>query len=270
MKDFDGGTALITGGASGIGFGMAQALSRAGLKIALADINPDALATARASLRKEGAPVEAYTLDVSDPAAWKTTVDAVEKDLGPLQILCSNAGVAGSVRRIEETEWEGWAWTIDVNLHGTFHALKTCIPRLKAHGRRAHIVCTSSLGGFLSHANNAAYSATKAGVIAICESLRGELAGTAVGVSVLCPGLVRTELNRNNARLGPKVPLGGHGPEIEAAMAAAMDPAEVGEFVVAGIRENRFWLFTHPELRGPVEERCREILDSMTGSPSRP
>lgn len=263
MDEFSSGAALITGGAGGIGIGIAQALAGKGLKLALADIDPVALEAAGDALRAQGAEVLTQVLDVRDREAWERAVCRVESELAPLQILCSNAGVAGSHLPIEQTDWEGWAWTIDINLHGTFNALKTCLPRLRAHRRRSHIVCTASLGAFLVGPGNAAYSATKAGVVAMCEALRGELAGTKVGISVLCPGLVNTGLLNNTRKLGPAVPLGSHSDEVAAAIKLAMAPSEVGERVVDGIRDNRFWLFTHADLQPTVAKRCEEILSAM-------
>lgn len=263
MKEFNNAVALVTGGASGIGLGLARALLEAGAKVAIADIDETALSSATASLAESKDRVLPLCLDVCSREDWEMAVNRVESELGRLQILCSNAGVAGSCLPIEQTEWEGWRWTIDVNLHGNFNALRTCVPRIRAHGLEGHIVCTASLGAFLVGGGNGAYCAAKAGVVAMCEALRQELSSTAIGVSVLCPGLVSTNLLDNVARLGPNVELGGHGSEIEEAFSLGMDPAEVGKFVLNGIRDGQFWLFTHPELRDMVVERNDAIAKAM-------
>ena len=264
MKTVKNGAAFISGGASGIGFGMAQALARHGMKIALADVDRDALDRATAALSEIGVAALPVTMDVRDRAAWEAALERTERELGPLQILCSNAGVAGSTLPMEETDWAGWQWTLDVNLHGTFNALRSALPRMRRHGRDAHIVCTASLGAFIVTPGNGAYCATKAGVVAMCEAVRQEVAGSNIGVSVLCPGLVATNLLDNVHKLGPHdVDLGEHSEGTAVAMKAGQDPAAVGEFVLQGILENRFWLFTHPELRDLVQNRAKEILAAM-------
>ncbi len=264
MKNFIDGVALVTGGASGIGLGLAHALARAGMKVAVADVDLAGCEKVAADLRAKGATGLPLHLDVRDPVAWVATVDRIEKELGSLQVLCSNAGVGGSTLPIEETDWAGWQWTMDVNLNGTFHALKTCLPRMRKHGLPSHVVCTASLGGFLVTRGNGAYSATKAAVIATCEAVAKEVAGSNIGISVLCPGLVRTQLLDNSARLKPGAfDIGSHGPEIEAAMKTALDPMHVGEDVVRWIAEGRFWMFTHPELKPYVQQRCESVLAAI-------
>jgi NAD(P)-dependent dehydrogenase (short-subunit alcohol dehydrogenase family) len=264
VKDFTSGVALVTGGASGIGLGLVHALARVGMKVAVADVDLPGCERAAVDLRAKGATVLPMHLDVRDGVAWMTNVDRIEEELGPLQVLCSNAGVGGSTLPIEETEWAGWQWTLDVNLNGTFHALKTCLPRMRKHGLTSHVVCTASLGGFLVARGNGAYSAAKAAVIAMCEAVAKEVAGSNIGISVLCPGLVRTQLLDNSARLKPgSFEIGSHGKEVEIAMKTALDPMQVGEDVVRWMAEERFWMFTHPELKPYVQQRCEALLAAM-------
>jgi NAD(P)-dependent dehydrogenase (short-subunit alcohol dehydrogenase family) len=263
VNDVAGSVALVTGGASGIGHGIVRALVAHGAQLAIADIDDDALEMATHDLRTAGARILPLRLDVRDREAWNDALDRVETELGPLQVLCSNAGVAGSHLPLAETTWKGWSWTIDVNLHGTFHALNSALPRMLRHGLAGHVVCTASLGAFLVGAGNAAYCASKAAVVAVCEALRKELEGSPIGVSVLCPGLVATSLLDNVNKLAPRVPIGAHGADIEKALKAGLDPLEVGHIVVRGIREKHFWLFTHPELSELVEARDAEIITAM-------
>lgn len=266
MKNFNNGVALVTGGASGIGLGLAHALAAQGMKVAIADLDDAGSQKAVAALAAKGATALALHLDVCDAAAWTAAVDRVEAELGPLQVLCSNAGVGGSKLPIEETEWAGWQWTMDVNLNSTFHAFKTCLPRMRKHGKPSHIICTASLGGLLVIPSNGVYSATKAAVIAICEAVAQEVAGSNIGVSVLCPGLVRTGLLENRNKLKPgEFAIGDMGPGRDLGMKTGLDPMQVGEQVVKWMREGRFWMFTHPELREPVVRRSEAILASMLG-----
>ena len=263
MRNLANAVALVTGGASGIGYGIAQALAAQGAQLAIADVDDRALERAARDLRAARIRVLALQLDVRDRAGWHAALDRVEAELGPLQVLCSNAGVAGSHLPLAETTWEGWCWTIDVNLHGTFHALNASLPRMVRNGREGHVVCTASLGAFLVGAGNAAYCATKAGVVAMCEGLRRELEGSPIGVSVLCPGFVATSLLDNMRKLAPPVRMGSHDADTEARLKTGLDPLKVGEIVVNGILDNRFWLFTGPELRGLVEARGADISAAM-------
>jgi NAD(P)-dependent dehydrogenase (short-subunit alcohol dehydrogenase family) len=263
MQNLRDKTAFITGAANGIGFGIAQALAAAGVKVALADIDETALAQAVTQLRKTGATVCAVPLDVRKPESWRTAVDRAEAELGPVQILCSNAGVSSGRHTIETTPLDVWRWVLDVNLNAALYAFQTCLPRMRARGDEAHIVVTASLGGFLVMPHNGAYSASKAAVVSVCETVRAELAmtETPIGLSVLCPAMVRTNLMDNSVRLAPAgVAMGDDDPVMQQALQAGHDPLSVGELVVRGIREQKFWLFTHPEFRDLVGPRNAEVL----------
>ena len=266
MKDFGKGVALITGGASGIGLGLVRALGKTGMKVAVADLDQAGCERVVDELRAKGVTALPVSMDVRDGAAWERAVDQIERELGPLQVLCSNAGVGGSKLPIEQTTWEGWKWTMEVNLDSVFHGFKTCLPRMRRHGLPSHIVCTASLGGLLVAIDNGVYSATKAGVIALCEAVALETAGSNIGVSVLCPGLVQTSLLKNRERLKPgQFAIGNLEPGRDINMGTGIDATQLGEQVVAWMQEGRFWMITHPELRPPVEARCKAILSSMGG-----
>jgi len=262
LDELTGRLAFITGGASGIGFGMAQAFAAAGMYIAIADIDKRAAEEAAAGLIEAGATAAAVQLDVQDRAAWGPALDEAERQFGALTVFCSNAGVAGSRMPVAQTDPRAWDWTIGINLTGTFNALQAALPRLQASGRPGHIVATASLGGFLVQPGNGTYSASKAAVIALCEALRGELRGTSIDVSVLCPGFVRSKLLEANAARLPGVLLGPPEPELEAMMQAGTDPVEIGEFVLKGILAGKFWLFPHSELHDFVQARSDEISSS--------
>jgi len=264
MNDLREKVAFISGGGSGIGLGIARALAAAGMRVALADIDAQALERAVASMRADGATVMPVDLDVRDPAQWRQAAADAQAELGPVQVLCCNAGVAGTHCALEETAPAAWSWTFDVNVNGVFHGIRTFLPELRARNIESHIVVTASLGGFIARPHNGLYSATKAALIALCESLRGELEGSPIGVSVLCPALVRSNLLDNIARLAPPAtPHNAVAPELAAALQQGLDPLRVGEDVVRGIRERRFWLFTHPELRALVAQRFDAVLAAM-------
>lgn len=248
--------ALVTGAASGIGFAIAAALAEDGMKVVMTDADPATLDTAVA--RVPGA--IGMTLDVRDRARWVEVLDAAEAACGPLAVLVSNAGVAGSRLPLAKTSFEAWEWTRSINLDGTFNALSLSVPRILASGKPGHVVATASLGGLLVVEDNGAYSATKAAVIAFCEALRHEVAASGTRVSVLCPGLVSTALvDANDARAPANVAIGDHEPDLVVRIRAGLDPAQVGRQVADALGTDNFWLFTHPELGANVRARSAEI-----------
>ncbi|WP_395649773.1 SDR family NAD(P)-dependent oxidoreductase [Brevundimonas sp.] len=264
LEALRGRTALITGGASGIGLGLARALAHRGMMVVLADIDADAARRAAVGIEESGAKALGLALDVRDPDGWTTTLDAAEAAFGPLSFLCSNAGVAGSVRPLTETTAEGWDWTMDVNLRGAFNAIRHGVPRLKASGSPAWFVATSSLAPFSPSAHNGVYAASKAAVISLCESLRVELAGGPVGVSVLVPGLVKTGLLAHSDHLAPSdADAGRHSAKVEAAMAAAVSPDLIAKAVLAGVVQGAFWLFPDPLSRALIESHMADMLSGL-------
>lgn len=264
MANWSGRAAFITGGASGIGLGIAQALGRRGMAVILADINAEAAQQAAKQLGENGIRALGLGLDVRNPKAWIAALDTAEGAFGPLAILCSNAGVSGSVRPLTETTPEGWDWTMDVNLGGAFNAIRLGLPRLKASGLPGWFVATSSLAPFSPSAHNGAYAASKAAVISLCESLRCELAGGPVGVSVLVPGLVQTALLSNADRLAPSgAATGRHSPEVEAAMAVSIPADAIGERVAEGVDAGAFWLLPDPVSRSLIEAHAADILSGV-------
>lgn len=261
--DVEGRLVFVTGGASGIGLGLARAFAGEGGRIALADVRDDLLHAAVANLTDAGARVCAVELDVRDAAAWEGALDLAESQFGPLTVLCSNAGVAGSRLPLESTEPEALDWTFEVNVRGTFNAIRCGVPRLRQYNLPGHVLVTASMGAFLVRPGNGVYSASKAAIVAFAQALRAEFEGSALGVSVLCPGLVATQLLQSNFTLAPVgVALGAHEPGLLEKMRGALDPTDVGELVVRAVYEGRFWLFTHPELNPDLAEQFTEILNA--------
>ena len=269
MERLAGKTALITGGASGIGLGMARAFVEAGLKVAIADINQSALEAARAVLPGL---VAAVKLDVTRTAEWEHAVDAVETALGPVEILCNNAGVGqgrfadGRAIVVAEMPEALWRMVLEINVTGTFLGARTVLPRMLARRQWGHIVNTASTGGLMAPGGIAAYCASKFAVVGLSESLRAEVAPAGIGVSVLCPGGVRSNLFASSVAVRAGVPgaaegmatVGSEALRIE--QAQRMDPVFVGKMVLRAIADNAMYIIPHPEYRGHIEERHAALV----------
>jgi NAD(P)-dependent dehydrogenase (short-subunit alcohol dehydrogenase family) len=192
MRDLSDRTAFVTGGASGIGFALARAFGEAGMKVMLADVEADALATAARTLREGGLDVRGVVCDVTDPASVQDAAEAAFKAFGNVHVVCNNAGVGGT--GIDEISLDTCRWVIDVNLMGVVHGIHAFLPHLRAHGEGGHIVNTASMAGMNSGLGFSAYSASKFAVVNMSEGLATRLKPLGIGVTVLCPGFVRTRI----------------------------------------------------------------------------
>lgn len=268
-------TAFVTGGASGIGLALGRALAEEGMNVMLADIEGDALAAAVASLSEAGLKnVSCVTCDVADPANVEEAAEATFRTFGAVHVLCNNAGV-GAGSGIDEISVETWRWVLDVNLMGVLHGVRTFLPHMRAHGQGGHIVNTASMAGLNSGLGFSAYSASKFAVVNMSEGLAAELAPLDIGVTVVCPGFVRTRISESSRnrqmRYGPRsIPAPGSQAEGIAATLAdlsknGMDPLAVARRVVAAIRKNELYVFTHAgsEWRSELEQRFHNILLAM-------
>ena len=259
MQDVDGKVAFITGGASGIGYGMARVFLRAGMKVVIADNNPDHLAEVKAEL-KGANNVHFIQVDVTDRAAMAAAADETVRVFGKVHVICNNAGVGGSPA-MDVASYDDWDWMIGINFGGVLNGVVSFVPKLKEHGEGGHIVNTSSMAGLIPlPGDGGIYTASKFAVRGLTESLRLTLAKDRIGVSVLCPGLTRTRILDASRRRGGVV---GQ-PEGEAAMFntldAGMDPLELGEAVLAGIRANDAYILPHGEFKAEVEGLFDDIL----------
>jgi NADP-dependent 3-hydroxy acid dehydrogenase YdfG len=262
MEKLAGRVMVITGGASGIGLGIARAAASAGMSLALLDIEDAALDAAKRTLTAEGAAAFAVRADVSDPASLAAAAEHVIGRFGRIDVVCNNAGVLVG-GPLTESKARDWEWLVTVNLLGVAHGIRVFVPKLRAHGEGGHIVNTASVAGLSALPGLGIYTATKHAVVALSEVLREELAPENIGVSVLCPGGVRTRIFEA-ARNRPAV-LGGPdenaGPAPSAiADAMGMDPREVGELVLRAIRANEPYVLTHPEFRAAFAARAEAIL----------
>lgn len=277
MQDVAGKVAFVTGAASGMGLAMARSFAAAGMKVVLADVEEEALEQARASFGPTNADVIAIRVDVTDRDAMAAAADRTEEAFGKVHVLVNNAGVAvgGSIADMAYTDWD---WVVGVNLDGVVNGVQTFLPRILAHGEGGHVVTTASLAGLLPFAGLGVYNTTKYAVVGMSEALRADLADKNVGVSVLCPGLVNTNIfdsGRNRpTELQSDTDTATMNLEddeddeerqlrLEAARASALEPDVVGDMVLHGIQENEAYIFTHPEYVQEVSERQEEVSASF-------
>jgi NAD(P)-dependent dehydrogenase (short-subunit alcohol dehydrogenase family) len=273
IADLAGRTAVITGGASGLGLAFARRFGAEGANLVVADIEAAALERAAAELAEAGYPTLAVPTDVADLAAIEALERAATAHFGPVHVLCNNAGVVAT-GRVEEISLRAWQWVMDVNLWAVINGCRVFLPAMLAHGEAAHIVNTASMAGLDAGPLMAPYYVTKFGVVALTESIWHEqkLARTNVSASVLCPGFVRTRIAEpdRNAPAGVRTWV-AEGSERGAGFAALLragveggkEPAEIAEAVREAIAEDRFWILPH----GPdgswesVRRRADAIID---------
>ena len=271
MTDVKGRTAFITGGANGIGLGIARAFGRAGAKLALADLDVAALAHAKAELAALTA-VEAVELDVRDRAAYARAADEVERALGPVSLLFNNAGVAGGAPAHKLT-YELWDWAMGINLYGVINGVQTFLPRMVARGAGGHIVNTASGAGLAATGNGVLYSTAKYGVVGLSETLQLELEPAGIGVSVLCPGPVATDIVTRSVKVRPAEPEPPSEEQRELLaqrialatqiLQAGVSPDTVGEMVLDAVLGNRLYIHTDRIMEYLIEARAKALLDAM-------
>lgn len=278
MKDLRGKTAFITGGASGIGFALARALGREGANIALADIDWEAARYAVDRLRNEQIKATTIRCDVSDRGQLEHAALETIAAFGRVHIVCNNAGVAvgGPLGSVSARDWD---WILDVNLKSVVYGVDIFYPLIRSHGEGGHFINTASMAGLISPPGLEPYAATKFAVVAMSEGWAQQLAPEGIGMSVLCPGFVRTRIHESG-RVRPER-YGGRG-EVDPGVGATqqeaaenvlhgIDPDIVGARVVEAVRAGEFYIFTHPVMRELVEARfqmIRAAFDSAERSPA--
>jgi short-subunit dehydrogenase len=268
--DCTGKTALITGGVSGIGFGIARAFSAAGIDLVLTYRNAQYRAQAEHWFAQHGhARPRFLALDVADRQAWAR----VAEQAGTVHILINNAGVS-VFGPTDEASYADYDWIMGVNFGGVVNGLVTLIPRIKAQREGGHIVNVASMAAYLSGPQAGIYTASKFAVRGLTECLRYNLAPCGIGVSLMCPGLTRTNAWDSALRRPPEFSASGFAPPDRAELAqfgtafeAGMDPLEVGEKTLAGIRENRAVIFTHPEFAEDFTEIYQASLAALPNEP---
>jgi NAD(P)-dependent dehydrogenase (short-subunit alcohol dehydrogenase family) len=272
MREFQGKVAVVTGAASGIGRALADRCASEGMKVVLADVDEQALAAAQDELRAAGADVRAVRTDVSRAedveALARQTLDA----FGAVHLLCNNAGVGGGSSAWESTLAD-WKWVLGVNLWGVIHGVHTFVPLMLQQDTEGHIVNTASMAGLISGPGLAVYKVSKFGVVTLSETLYHELGlrGAKIKVSVLCPGWVRTRITdaernrpaelRNDAGPAPQDPAYAAVEQwVRHAVETGMPPSEIADQVFQAIRDERFYILTHPEMAPAIRARAEDVL----------
>ncbi len=284
MKDVQGRVAVITGAASGIGRGMAESFAAAGMKLVLADVDADRLASVAQELEKSGAEVVPVKTDVSKQDEVDELARRALDAFGAVHVVCNNAGVAHGGVPTWQSTLHDWEWIVGVNLMGVVHGVRAFTPLLLEQGE-GHIVNTASMAGLISGGGNALYGVTKHAVVALSEALFNELAAqnpSRVRVSVLCPGWINTQILQSSQRNQPEavrhhLPQDRTSPEaeirrklVESLLASGLEPRKVGDLVLDAIREERFWVLTHPHWKSMIRHRMENVLEERDPTPAGP
>jgi NAD(P)-dependent dehydrogenase (short-subunit alcohol dehydrogenase family) len=276
MKDFEGQLAFITGGASGAGFGQAKVFGRARAEIVIADVRAEAVEKAVAELREEQIKAHGIVLDIMDRAAYAAAADEVEAVCGRAPTILSNTAGVNSFGPIENTTYDDFDWIIGVNLNGVINGMVTFVPRMIAAGVPGHIVTVSSLGGFMGSALAGPYSAAKAASINLMEGYRQGLEKYGIGVSVVTPANIKSNIAEASKLRPTKYGTSGY-VENEDSIASlhsihqhGLEPEALGQAIKKGIEENALYIIPYPEVREGLEKHFAAIVDSVAPMESDP
>ena len=278
MFKFEGRTAVISGGAEGIGLSIAKALGEQKMNIVLADIDEKNLLKSTAELESLGIPVLAALLDVADEMQWKSVAEKVVERFGKVHMVVNNAGVGGDSGPIENQETEGWQWALGVNLMGVVYGAKVMTPLIKDHGEGGWILNVASMAGMGGVPYSGAYTASKAAVVALSESWAAELKDKRIGVSVLCPAFVQTRIYDSERNRPDKYKSENYQIENESSFSKqtkqmvkdGIDVSIVGKRVVEAINHGELYIFTHPNYRQVSQERFNGIDEAFARSAKSP
>ena len=268
MRDFAGKTAFITGGASGAGLGQAKVFGAAGCNVVIADIRQEAIDVALADLRGAGIAAHGIRLDITDRDAFAAAADESERVFGPVRLLFNTAGVS-IFGPMERATYEDYDWIFGVNLGGVVNGMRTFVPRMIAQGGGGHVVNTASLGAFVANSGAGIYSASKFAVHGLSMAMRDALAKHGIGVSVLCPANIRSNI-AESVKTRP-AHLARSGFDVDEREIAAlheiysqgMDPEELAGHVRRAIEEDRFYIIPYPEARPMLEAVFQQVLDAL-------
>jgi len=279
MNNYKNKTAIISGGAEGIGFGIARAVGLQGMNVVLGDIDETQLAKAEAKLVAEGIKVLAVKMDVTDTDQWRSIGAQAVQHFGKVHMLVNNAGVASAPGPVEATNHKDWNWVIDVNLKGVINGAQAIVPLIKQHDEGGWVINVASMAGMLGIPYAGAYTATKVAVVAMSESWHFEFAKHNIHVSALCPAFVKTRIhlsqrNRQEAHLDLDRQVD---PNKAAKRNFATElvengiPAElVGQRVIEALDAKELYIFTHPAEREAVQQRSKAIDDAFARAEKSP
>ncbi|WP_068074706.1 SDR family NAD(P)-dependent oxidoreductase [Novosphingobium lentum] len=278
MKDFSGRTAFVTGGANGVGIGIVRNLLNQGCKVAIADIRQDSIDQALATL--DNREVMGVQLDVASRDGFKAAADEVEAKFGPVSILCNNAGV-NLFQTIEDSTYDDWDWLMGVNLGGVINGVMTFVPRMVERVKAGqqvggHVVNTASMAAFLAAGTPGIYNTTKFAVRGLSESLHYSLLQYGIGVSVLCPGLVKSYIYASDDIRPDDLKAGARPVNHEAVERLAgvhefgMEPDVIGARVIEAMQANRLHIFSHPDHKDELRGIFAEIIDEYQDYPKDP
>ena len=259
MERIEGRTALVTGAGSGIGLGIARALVNAGASVVMADWNRESVELASAGL---GPSTRAFAFDVRDRTAWEAAREFTQSSFGPVEILVNNAGVGPDFSEMVDVPVEHFERLMGILVTGVFNGVQTFGPGMRER-RDGHIVNTSSLCGLYAAARMGAYAIAKYGVVGLSEVLELEMSAYGVGVSVLCPGSVRTNLEHGQQPAAVRASIKSAAPD------RPIDPDVVGAIVVDAIRANDLYIITHAEFAPSVARRDGRVLDAFARTAQR-
>ena len=273
MQSVEGRVAVVTGAASGMGLGMVQAFTSAGMRVVAADVRVDPLEEAVAGLRAEGHEVIGVPTDVSKLSEVEALAAATMDAFGAVHVLCNNAGV-GIFAPIAKTSIDDWEWILGVDLWGPIYGIKVFLPLIEQQDE-GHINATSSVAGLLAGSTAGPYNVAKHGVVALMATLERELrsAKSSVRTSVLCPGAVNTAISQNSvdirrARRGQTSERTASGQKLgdkmTEALAGGMDPRAVGDLVLDAILRDQFWIFTEPRLLRHLQEQVEVMMNDRS------
>jgi NADP-dependent 3-hydroxy acid dehydrogenase YdfG len=268
MQDFNGKVAFITGGGSGVALGQAKVFSQAGARVVIADIREDHLEQAMKYFRRIEAEVHPILLDVTDRAAFADAADEAESVFGPVQLLFNTAGVS-IFGPLEKSTYSDYDWQMGVNFGGVVNGIQTFVPRMIEYGKGGHIVNTSSVGGIIAAGPAGIYSASKFAVRGLSEALRSELAKYDIGVSVLCPANVNTNIAESVMTRPQEFSKSGYRfddavlDSLRRIYSAGKNPVELAEETLEAVQENRLYIIPYPEVRQVLQDHFAEILASL-------
>jgi NAD(P)-dependent dehydrogenase (short-subunit alcohol dehydrogenase family) len=282
MSKFTGKTAIISGGAEGIGFSIAQAVGKHGMNVVIGDIDVDQLKQAEAKLQALGINVLALPMDVSRQDHWQAVAEQAKARFGKIHMLVNNAGVCGAPGAIEQTDDKDWQWVLGVNLMGVIYGTEAIVPLMKEHGEGGWLINVASMAGMMGVPFAGSYTATKVAVVGMSESWHAELQPHNIQVSVLCPAFVKTRINlahrnKHSEYTSEQLP-GASESELTSTLAthlqnvvdAGLAPEIVGERVIEAVTAGELYIFTHPNYRKAVQARSKAIDDAFERAAASP